>query len=481
MPARKRARRGGGLTPAGERPLLVPLHDPDGSHPTLRALAEQYRAQQLCDCTVTVDGRAFLAHRCVLAAASDYFRVLMLSGGSASFADSQSAALELPELCATCFEAALEYVYTGSCSIDEAGLQTLLEVAGRLQLASLQGVVAEALEARLSVSNCVETWSFASDAALVRLEAAATAFVLKHFAEVSLGASLSPEMMGVLLRSEDIEASEEAVFSALVRWLRAQPKSAREEGAVAALLEHVRFAAMDQKFVRETVEQEPLMKNVPALTVLAQALREGLSKEGTARSLPRLPQGGEWVLEAPGAIAAVDGKTLTFLSRQDDDDEGTRDGLVRLSVPLATGRYEVRFKLLEDEVRGDNARCGFGLIKEGASEAFELQPWSHGFGVQNLWWLRRFERTVYSEWETSGNFDDETNHQPYQQFPIPSDVRIVVDMDAGEATFYVDEVEIPHKATGITGAVFPCAMAYKMENSLGNTNVVVSFAGVRRL
>jgi len=469
------------LTPVGERPLLVPLNDPDGSHPTLRALAEQYRAQQLCDCTVTVDGRAFLAHRCVLAAASDYFRVLMLSGGSASFADSQSAALELPELCATCFEAALEYVYTGSCSIDEAGLQTLLEVAGRLQLASLQGVVAEALEARLSVSNCVETWSFASDAALVRLEAAATAFVLKHFVEVSLGASLSPEMMGVLLRSEDIEASEEAVFSALVRWLRAQPESAREEGAVAALLEHVRFAAMDQKFVRETVEQEPLMKNVPALTVLAQALREGLSKEGTARSLPRLPQGGEWVIEAPGAIAAVDGKTLTFLSRQDDDDEGTRDGLVRLSVPLATGRYEVRFKLLEDEVRGDNARCGFGLIKEGASDAFELQFRPGNFCMQNLWWLRRFERTVYSERETSGNFDEEADDQPYQQFPIPSDVRIVVDMDAGEATFYVDEVEIPHKATGITGAVFPCAMAYKMENSLGNTNVVVSFAGVRRL
>ena len=480
MPARKRACRGSGSTPAEERPLLVPLHDPDGSHPTLRALAEQYRAQQLCDCTVTVDGRAFLAHRCVLAAASDYFRVLMLSGGSASFADSQSAALELPELCATCFEAALEYVYTGSCSIDEAGLQTLLEVAGRLQLASLQGVVAEALEARLSVSNCVETWSFASDAALVRLEAAATAFVLRHFVEVSLGASLSPEMMGVLLRSEDIEASEEAVFSALVRWLRAQPESAREEGAVAALLEHVRFAAMDQKFVRETVEQEPLMKNVPALTVLAQALREGLSKEGTARSLPRLPQGGEWVLEAPGAIAAVDGKTLTFLSRQDDDDEGTRDGLVRLSVPLATGRYEVRFKLLEDDVKGGSASSGFGLIKEGASDAFELQFRPGNFCMQNLWWLRRFERTVYSERETSGNFDDEADDQPYQQFPIPSDVRIVVDMDAGEATFYVNEVEIPHKATGITGPVFPCALAYSMEEE-GTTNVVVSFAGVRRL
>ena len=230
----------------------------------------------------------------------------------------------------------------------------------------------------------------------------------------------------------------------------------------------------------KTVEQEPLMKNVPALTVLAQALREGLSKEGTARSLPRLSQGGEWVIEAPGAIAAVDGKTLTFLSRQDDDDEGTRDGLVRLSVPLAAGRYEVRFKLLEDEVHGDDASAGFGLIKEGATEAFELQAWSDDFGVQNLWWLRRFERTVYSERETSGNFDDEADDQPYQQFPIPSDVRIVVDMDAGEATFYVDEVEIPHKATGITGPVFPCAWAYSREEE-GTTNVVVSFAGVRRL
>ena len=96
MPPRKRARE-------ADADGSITLISPHETNPLQQALAAQWRKHQFCDITITVEDSSFKAHRCVLAACSDFMGSL-LSGG---FADSSSPTINLSEVPATAFEAAL--------------------------------------------------------------------------------------------------------------------------------------------------------------------------------------------------------------------------------------------------------------------------------------------------------------------------------------------------------------------------------------
>ena len=268
MPPRKRAK-GSGSSSAPK----INLRDPNksGDDPQYRAMAELWRAGELCDFTVKVESSTYACHKLVLASASSYFRALLPGD---RYADSHDH--ELNDMQSAVFDRLLTFVYDGECSVADDMLPALLEAASRLQVDSLQAVAAEALMHGLSAANCIDTWVFAERAGLADLEAAAKVHTVAHFeAAVATEAfsTLSREMLEVLLASDDMPAKEEVVFDALVSWLRAQEAPAREESSVAQLMQHVRFAQMAPEFINERVEKEPLMDNRAAFKVLAQAMK----------------------------------------------------------------------------------------------------------------------------------------------------------------------------------------------------------------
>jgi len=117
---------------------MIMLHDPNGSHPTLAALAALREEDSLCDIEIHVSGapdkpaaRTFRAHRNVLAATSDYFRALLLGE---RFADSTGPKLAISEMSPSCFEAALDFMYSGVAQVSESHLVRMLGVAARLQV-----------------------------------------------------------------------------------------------------------------------------------------------------------------------------------------------------------------------------------------------------------------------------------------------------------------------------------------------------------
>ena len=115
--------------------------------------------------------------------------------------------------------------------------------------------------------------------------------------------------------------------------------------------------------------------------------------------------------------------------------------------PIASGRHEFRLKLLRDSEDQDSAGAGFGFVTPGAMNS-ELLDTDGGDG---LWWLRRFETTVYT------GVHGAIHHM---NMPEGAEVRMVLDMHAKEATFFVDGKELPSKATGINEPVLPCVICY---------------------
>jgi hypothetical protein len=126
-----------------------------------------------------------------------------------------------------------------------------------LQLAAEQAMVDA-----LTPETCAAAFHLASHLPLPHLMASAEKLALASFVEVAGSegfASLPLPHLETLLAHDGLAAKEEQVFTALTRWVDAQPTppTAAEEARLLAL---VRFPLItSEEFVVETVEASPLV------------------------------------------------------------------------------------------------------------------------------------------------------------------------------------------------------------------------------
>uniref|UniRef100_A0A8C6JNV4 Zinc finger and BTB domain-containing protein 17 n=1 Tax=Melopsittacus undulatus TaxID=13146 RepID=A0A8C6JNV4_MELUD len=98
---------------------------PQHSTQVLEQLNQQRQLGLLCDCTFVVDGINFKAHKAVLAACSEYFRMLFVDQKDVVHLDISNAA-GLGQV--------LEFMYTAKLSLNPDNVEDVLAVAGFLQM-----------------------------------------------------------------------------------------------------------------------------------------------------------------------------------------------------------------------------------------------------------------------------------------------------------------------------------------------------------
>ena len=194
----------------------------------------------------------------------------------------------------------------------------------------------------------------------------------------------------------------------------------------------------------------------------------------TPRTQPRLGRHSHWVLDGyDPAHVSEDGVALSIKKKN----------IVRLDTLIASGTYEILFKLEHDII--DSGVCGFGLVKHdldllALSREFstDVKVTHENLWHENLWWLRRFHCMVYSGTSCEGGEGAFST----TEFPVGATVRIVVDMEKGEATFFVNDTKLKHKAKNITGPVYPCALSYRSfkEGGFLQNYVKISIVHVKR-
>ena len=439
--AQKRARTESTSTVADGIELKSPL----GSHPLMEALAEQRRLGILTDITFVVEGVQFKAHRNVLVASSDFMRSLICG----DFKESSSPTVTLDEVASTVFACVLDFCYEGRCRVpDVAVLEDLILAAARFQVLELRTAAALGLQRHLSAANCMSLWSLAERLSLSDLAAAATQTAAEEFNIISKHAafdSLPKSNLEALLQSESLHSTEEAIFCAVSLWLDAQTEAATPE-VVASLMQHCRFALMPRQILQTIVNEDPHMQSVPAQKVLSEQLIEKAHGLDTPRTRPRIGKLG-WVVdlvdEAHKDNVTVAGRKVTI-----NNPSSVETCIVPFAEqPIATGRHEFRLKLVDDTQDQDSAGSGFGFVTLDALRSGEIDS----EGGDGFWWLRRFETRVYS------GLEHEALRLP---MPVGAEVRMMLDMDAKEATFFIDGRELQCKATGINEPVLPCVMGY---------------------
>ena len=212
----------------------------------------------LCDVTLRIEGQDFAAHRCVLSAASPFFRALFTSELTAV---NNSNLLELKELKSTAAAEALRFMYTGEALVDSTNAQDLLKAADYLIIDGLKTKVARFLKDTINATNCLFLESFGAQLNCELLEHAATTHKLQNFFAVTKSEdfkALNFEKAKELVCRDDIVVSrEEEVYEAVVTWVKHDLSS--RECLFPELLKCVRLFSMSKYSLREIVGSEELV------------------------------------------------------------------------------------------------------------------------------------------------------------------------------------------------------------------------------
>ena len=179
-------------------------------------LNELRKDNTLCDVTLQIEGQNFSAHRCVLSAASQYFRSLFTSG----FKENKDFTIVLQDTKPAVLSEALRFIYTGEALVNATNAQDLVKIADYLLIPRLKTKVSEYLEECIDVTNCLALESFADKFGCESLKQAASEFKLKNFISIVKSEdfkTLNIEKVKQLISHDEIIVSkEDDVYEAIV-------------------------------------------------------------------------------------------------------------------------------------------------------------------------------------------------------------------------------------------------------------------------
>ena len=242
------------------------LTDEEFKNQLLHKLDEHRKANILCDTTLRAEGQEFPAHRCILSAASDYFKALFSS--ELQVKENQDNFVELSEVKSTVLAEVLQFIYTGEVNIGSQNAQDLVMVSDYLIIPSLKTKASQFLEESITASNCLALESFASQYNCESLRVAVVKYKSQNFVAFVKSEnylSLGVEQVKELMCQDDLQISEEEeVYEAMITWVKHDLLS--REDLLPDLLKCLRLFSMSKHSLRMILDKQELIRNSPICT-----------------------------------------------------------------------------------------------------------------------------------------------------------------------------------------------------------------------
>ena len=236
----------------------------------LDKLNELRETSVLCDTTVRAEGQDFVAHKCVLSAASAYFRALFTS----EMKETKNNMVELQKAKSTTVSDVLQFIYTGEVSIDSSNAQDLAVIADYLIIPSLKTKASLFLQGSISTSNFSALESFACQYNCESLQQAVVTFKCENFVAVTKSEDFRTcgvEKVKELICMDEINVSEEdEVYQAMIAWIKHDLPS--RECLLPELLKCVRLFSLSKYSLRRILDEELVSKNLACTRLIINAL-----------------------------------------------------------------------------------------------------------------------------------------------------------------------------------------------------------------
>ena len=203
-----------------------------------RALWEQ---GLLLDYTIEAGRRQFPVHKVILAAVSDYFKV-MLTG---SLMESQENSVHLKGVTAGAVQSLIRFIYTDELELNEDNVNEILAGAVHLQIPSAIKACAMFLVQHLDIDNCIDVLTICRTYSLDGAVTEVLAFVKVNSQNIIAERKVDFLPFGDLhLVIDDWPRSEWDLFLCLKQWVSADNEERTQHLDV--LMQQVRFSIMSQ-------------------------------------------------------------------------------------------------------------------------------------------------------------------------------------------------------------------------------------------
>ncbi|XP_040057298.2 kelch-like protein 41a [Gasterosteus aculeatus] len=239
-------------------------------------LKELLNENKLVDSVLKVGDRSIPCHRLILAACSPYFRELyFIADGK----EMEQMEVVLENMDPNVMEAIVNYMYSAEIDINEDNVQDILAAASRLQIPSVFTVCVNYLQKRLSVKNCLAIYRLGLVLNSARLAMAARNHIADRFETIAKDEDflqLSPPELFAIIGADALNVEkEEVVFETLMRWIRKDQE--KRVKSLEEAFECIRFRLLPEKYFKEKVEKDDLIKADPELLKKIKVIKEAFA------------------------------------------------------------------------------------------------------------------------------------------------------------------------------------------------------------
>ena len=226
------------------------------------ALFEKLRMQReqgrYCDLVLSIQGRQFPAHRCVLASCSPWFDSRLKMHKTMK----EEIAVDCQNLEA--FYAVLTYCYTGHISIDKDCVAELLYLADYFMISKLKAYCSDYMSRGIGLRNVFSVLDLAMKCNASELLKISTVHILRNFSRLHDRAemlNLTLNKVQMLLSDRECGMPQEAVLNFICNWVNYHVAS-REDHFI-SLLQYVNWGHVSVSFICDHIDKHPLYQTSP--------------------------------------------------------------------------------------------------------------------------------------------------------------------------------------------------------------------------
>ncbi|XP_078393028.1 kelch-like protein 41 [Cetorhinus maximus] len=238
------------------------------------------------DCSLKVGNKLFPCHRLILAACSPYFREYFFSEEN----EEKKREVILEDVDENVVDMILQYLYSSEIELTDENVQNVFAASSRFQIPSIFTLCVTYLQEKLSTSNCLAIFRLGLLLDCPRLALAAREYASARFEQICKDEDFlqlaSHELIGIIANDALNVEKEEAVFEAVLRWVR-NDKENRVK-SFGEIFDCIRFRLMAEKYVKDHVEKNDIVKANPDLMKKVQMV-----KDAFAGKLPKPAKGGD--------------------------------------------------------------------------------------------------------------------------------------------------------------------------------------------
>ncbi|XP_047226216.1 kelch-like protein 41a isoform X2 [Girardinichthys multiradiatus] len=352
-------------------------------------LKELLNENKLIDCVLKVGDRSIPSHRLILAACSPYFRELFFSVDGKEV-DRKEVVLE--NLDPNVMEVIVNYLYSAEIDINDNNVQDILCIANCLQIPSVFTVCVNYLQKSLTIKSCLAIYKLGLMLNCARLAMAARDYIADRFETIAKDddfLELAPPELFAIIGADALNVEkEEAVFEALMRWIRKDIE--KRAKSLEEAFEYIRFCLLPEKYFKENVEKDELIKADPELLKKIKVIKEAFagklpqnkkgSGEGEEGTVPGyLNNNRRFGMHAKDVIVMINDTAAVAYDSQENECflAAMSEQIPRNHVSLTSKKnnlYVLGGLFVDEEDKESPLQCYFYQLDSLASEWLALPP-----------------------------------------------------------------------------------------------------------